>query len=164
MVPYGRLNGRETFLKVPYAQQGRGLDKFLSFRHNGSVRQRSLGARQEEMLLRGGTSKPRVRHGHTGRDGRTPTYKSWQKMIARCGYPASDGYKHYGAKGVRVCKRWRVFRSFLSDMGVRPEGTTLGRVLDRGDYKPGNCFWMTKPEQGLHQRNNNSLRRWEESR
>jgi hypothetical protein len=39
------------------------------------------------------------------------------------------------------------FRRFLEDMGERPEGTTLGRIGDEGDYVPGNVKWMTHEEQ-----------------
>lgn len=132
--------------------------------HNGAVRgqKKSLEDRQAGMRLHPGKPRPsRPRHGHTSLGRRSPVYKSWQKMIARCTAPSSDGYKHYGAKGVSVCDRWRVFQNFMVDMGPRPEGKTLGRVLDRGNYEPGNVSWMTKPEQGLHQRNNNSLRKWD---
>jgi hypothetical protein len=117
-------------------------------------RKKSLSERQAEMRLR----PPGRNKQH--RQTKTPTYVSWWHMIARCRSNTSDGYKHYGAKGVKIVPRWGDFRNFLADMGERPSGTTLGRILDRGNYGPRNCFWMTKPEQGLHQRNNNSLRRW----
>ena len=119
-------------------------------------RKKSLSDRQAEMRLRP-LGRSKQRHGRA----ETPTYVSWWHMIARCRSETSDGYKHYGAKGVKVVSRWGDFRNFLADMGERPRGTSLGRILDRGDYGPQNCFWMTKPEQGLHQRNNNSLRRYE---
>jgi len=92
---------------------------------------------------------------------RAPTYVSWWHMIARC---SDINYPYYKGRGVSVCDRWGDFSNFLADMGTRPEGTTLGRILDRGNYEPGNVFWMTRTEQGLNQRNNNSLRRWEMSR
>lgn len=106
----------------------------------------------------------RITHGHCCGPKDSPTLVSWQRMMRRCYKPQSDRFKSYGAKGVKVARRWHKFAGFLADMGPRPEGTTLGRVLDRGDYKPGNCFWMTSAEQGLHKRNNNGLRKWEESR
>lgn len=107
----------------------------------------------------------RSRHGHAGHGNRrSSTYRSWRKMKDRCHYPKDVKYKSYGAKGVSVCDRWRDFRNFLSDMGERLPGTTLGRILDRGNYEPGNCFWMTPAEQGLARQNNNALLRWELSR
>jgi hypothetical protein len=74
-------------------------------------------------------------------------------MIQRCINPKRSSYPRYGAKGVTVCDRWRDFVNFLADMGERPIGTTLGRVLDMGNYEPGNCFWMTPEEQSLARRN-----------
>lgn len=36
-------------------------------------------------------------------------------------------------------------------MGDRPEGTTLGRFGDTGNYEPGNVAWMTVEEQAAEQ-------------
>lgn len=88
-----------------------------------------------------------TRHGAATRAGRTPAYHTWQHVISRCTNPNSDRWRWYGAKGVRVCERWKVFENFLSDMGERPLGTTLGRFGDVGDYEPKNCAWMTKQQQ-----------------
>jgi hypothetical protein len=44
------------------------------------------------------------------------------------------------------------FKAFVADMSPRPEGTTLGRFGDVGDYKPSNCKWMIGPEQGAEKR------------
>jgi hypothetical protein len=73
-------------------------------------------------------------------------------MIQRCRNPRNTAYKNYGGKGVQVYERWEPqkggsFANFLVDMGERPEGTTLGRFRDVGDYKPGNCAWQTHEEQ-----------------
>ena len=92
----------------------------------------------------------------------SPTYISWGRMLTRCYNPNAERYKTYGAKGVSVCERWGDFRNFLADMGERPEGKTLGRILDRGNYEPGNVFWMTHDEQVLASMNNRALQRWED--
>jgi len=85
-------------------------------------------------------------------------------MKRRCYNPNHRNYNNYGGSGIHVCDSWQAFRAFLADMEERPEGTTLGRILDRGDYEPGNCFWMTWEEQNLARKNNHALRRWELSR
>jgi hypothetical protein len=36
----------------------------------------------------------------------------------------------------------------LDDVGLRKPNTTLGRILDTGNYEKGNAFWMTKKEHG----------------
>lgn len=88
-------------------------------------------------------------HGHTsvtgGRVQRTPTYISWQNMLARCRYPSVPSYPHYGGRGIAVCQRWHSFVNFLADMGERPEGTEISRKDNDGDYGPGNCEWKPKP-------------------
>ena len=69
-------------------------------------------------------------------------------MIKRCYQPSHESFIHYGAKGIQVADRWRKFENFLSDMGLRPEGCTLGRHGDSGNYQPGNVSWQTLKEQG----------------
>tara|TARA_B100000674_G_scaffold463313_1_gene444224 strand:+ start:439 stop:891 length:453 start_codon:yes stop_codon:yes gene_type:complete len=78
---------------------------------------------------------------------KTPTYNSWHKMMQRCYEPSSNRFYAYGAKGVSVHPSWHDFMSFVSDMGIRPEGTTLGRFEDKGNYEPGNVAWQTPEEQ-----------------
>jgi hypothetical protein len=95
-------------------------------------------------------------HGHTwkGEDGkvkRSPTYMSWQNMIARCTYASTPSYFRYGGRGIRVCKRWRSFLNFLVDMGERPEGMTLDRRDSDWHYTPRNCRWATYKEQTADQ-------------
>lgn len=89
-------------------------------------------------------------HGHTSpsKGGPTRTYRSWSNMIARCTYPNSKGYEHYKKRGITVCDRWRKFENFLSDMGECPDGLTLDRTENDGNYEPGNCQWVTWQKQG----------------
>ena len=105
-----------------------------------------------------------VTHGHTRGGKDSPTLVSWQRMMIRCCNPKCERYKSYGAKGVRVCRRWHKFENFLADMGERKPGTTLGRFLDRGNYSSRNCAWMDRAEQGLNMRDNNALHKWESLR
>jgi len=79
---------------------------------------------------------------------RGPTYKSWAAMLTRCRNPNREDWRLYGGRGIKVCKRWLKFKSFLEDMGERPLGRTLDRFPDPdGDYEPGNCRWATPLEQ-----------------
>jgi hypothetical protein len=82
---------------------------------------------------------------------RTRTYACWGSMISRCYNPNATYYKHYGGRGIEVCQEWREdFMNFLRDMGPKPEGLTLERVDNDGDYEPKNCKWATVEEQSYN--------------
>ena len=115
------------------------------------------------------TGKPQTKHGHTI-DGRAShTYVTWFSIINRCTRPSDSSYHHYGAKGVRVCQRWKgSFRAFLEDMGER---ASQKLSIDRANtseatrhYSCGkcdecvangwvfHCRWATKAEQMANRR------------
>lgn len=89
------------------------------------------------------------RHGHSAGGILSPEYRSWQHMHNRCGNPKDIGYHRYGGRGIKVCKKWAAFESFLADVGLRPSAKhSLGRKNNDGDYKPGNVSWETPLQQG----------------
>ena len=90
-------------------------------------------------------------HGLSG----SRTYESWAHMRQRCTNPNHKSYRYYGGRGITVCDRWlRSFENFYTDMGERPEGTSLDRIDNSKGYEPGNCRWATPIEQGRNRRNN----------
>lgn len=84
----------------------------------------------------------------------TATFSIWMAIIARCENPKHISYKYYGAKGIKICDRWREsFECFFLDMGERPEGKSIDRINVNGDYEPGNCRWATIEEQNNNKSN-----------
>lgn len=82
----------------------------------------------------------------------TRTYRSWRAMINRCTNTKLAAYGRYGGRGITVTERWLSFENFHQDMGDRPEGKTLDRINNDGNYEPKNCRWATIKEQNSNKR------------
>ncbi len=92
-----------------------------------------------------------VSHGQS----HTLAWSSWRAMKDRCLRKTSKDYKNYGARGISVCARWaESFEAFIEDMGERPDGATLERTRNAGNYEPGNCVWANLETQNNNKRSN----------
>lgn len=83
---------------------------------------------------------------------KTPTLRSWNGAKNRCNNPNSKDYVNYGGRGIKFSPLWDKFENFLADMGIKPEGLTLDRINNDGNYEPGNCIWATISQQNSNQR------------
>ncbi len=70
-------------------------------------------------------------------------HAAWRAMI-RAAYHGTDReFKHVGAKGLGVTKRWRErFSNFLHDLGPCPDGKSLGRKNPALPFSPENTAWL----------------------
>lgn len=83
----------------------------------------------------------------------TVEYIAWKNMKKRCYDKNYGAYKNYGNRGITVCERWlHSFSNFYADMGDRPEGYSLDRINNNGNYEPTNCRWADKLTQSTNKR------------
>lgn len=87
-----------------------------------------------------------------------PLYQTWLGMKARCTNKNFRQYPDYGGRGIKVCDEWlNNFNQFITDMGEKPDGYSLDRINNNGDYTPQNCKWSSKKEQQRNQRRTHKI-------
>ncbi len=97
-----------------------------------------------------------VGHGET----QTRLYKTWAGIKRRTTYRKGDGWRKYGAKGIRMCQEWldsyESFRDWALANGYK-DGLTIDRIRNGDGYHPDNCRWATAKEQARNKTNNRMI-------
>lgn len=99
----------------------------------------------------------KIKYAKTHGLSKTRLHRIWHSMYCRCYYPATNQFKNYGGKGIKVCEEWKKdfvkFYNWAMENGYQ-ENLTLDRVDNEKDYCPLNCRWKTPKEQSNHRTNN----------
>ena len=83
----------------------------------------------------------------------------WGSMLKRCYSEKCNVYKHYGARGIKVCEEWKDYSNFkkwayengYDDKAPRWE-CTIDRIDFNKDYCPENCRWVSMDVQRKNKR------------
>lgn len=93
------------------------------------------------------TSRHQTTHGLS----RHPHNARWAGMMGRCHDTDHPQYYCYGARGIQVCPEWRDLATFCAwidaNLGQCPDGMSIDRINNDGNYEPGNVRWATAPQQ-----------------
>jgi len=156
----GRKSGALTIVEFDgLRSSGRGKAAYFRFRCDCGKEFTAQKSNIWGKKIDCGHSKPAK--DYSAPDGATsdPVHKVWWHMIDRCENSRNSSFKNYGARGIRVCRRWKTgdgiktgYECFLSDMGPRQRGMTIERVQRDGNYEPGNCVWLPKGDQSKNRR------------
>jgi hypothetical protein len=86
------------------------------------------------------------------------TWRIWRNMKSRCYNPNIKQYKNYGGRGIIVSEKWKDdFLAFYKDVGDIPEGYSIDRIDNNGNYEPDNVRIATAKEQCQNKTNNRKI-------
>lgn len=80
----------------------------------------------------------------------------YRAMKSRCYNLKNNRYKHYGAKGIKICDEWlkdfQAFKNWALKNGYA-DNLTIDRIDVNEDYKPSNCRWTNYTTQNRNKNN-----------
>ena len=79
------------------------------------------------------------------------TQRAWKNAQWRCNPKNKKAFDHYAGRGIKFL--FTSFEQFLQELGPRPDGMTLERINNNGNYEPGNAKWATVTEQNRNKTN-----------
>lgn len=96
-------------------------------------------------------------HGDTRNSTHSYLYKTWCGIKTRCFNVNDKSYSTWGGRGISITEDWKNnytnFKEYiLNNLGERPEGYTLDRINNDGNYEAGNLRWATSKEQANNRR------------
>ena len=105
------------------------------------------------------TTERNFKHGNATRGGKDYWYYLWNNIRERCYQPRNNDYHRYGGRGIVMQENWiNDFKQFKDDVldciGERPEGMSLDRKNNDGNYQINNLRWATAQQQALNRCNN----------
>ena len=127
-----------------------GNEKIVSTAHWKRGNQSSCGCLLKETAKETGI-KSRTKHGDTRNH---YLYNTWRDMRFRCNSPTCVRFHRYGGRGISVSPLFENYIDFknyiLENLGERPDGYSLDRIDNDGNYEPGNLRWATPLQQTLN--------------
>ncbi len=120
---------------------------------NGKIR--SCGCLQRKAAILNIKEENERRGASFHGESETRLYRIFNGMKTRCYNQNHHSYVNYGGRRVTICEEWlddyQVFRTWALDNGYR-ENLSIDRIDFDGNYKPGNCRWVTQEVQANNQR------------
>lgn len=95
-------------------------------------------------------------HGMSGKSGNNH-YVRWTGIKKRTGCLSNKDYPRYGGRGIKLHQPWAesfiAFKTWLDEnLGPCPDGYTLDRIDNDGNYEPNNLRWASAKQQRSNRR------------